>query len=177
MKLLVTIDFPPEHGGIQKYLHNIVKYTYSCDDLVIAGCSSPLRNPDDSLSCKVLYISTFLSPLNKKFSLIPLFIKLALVLMKKKGNLSIEAGNIYAAFVPFLLSFYPSILGYCYGRNYFPGESRFRDLRKILGLKKFFIYGYPFYTRKSGISGSLFRPPKIKLPADLTGIVNTFSIG
>jgi glycosyltransferase involved in cell wall biosynthesis len=184
MKLLVTIDFPPEHGGIQKYLHNIVKYTYSCDDLVIAGCSSPLRNPDDSLSCKVLYISTFLSPLNKKFSLIPLFIKLALVLMKKKGNLSIEAGNIYAAFVPFLLSFSKPLRYsvYCYGKELFPlGKVGFRQIlfRKILNRaeKIFYLSGCTLsILRKSGISGSFIHvPPKIKLPADYNRHCKTLS--
>lgn len=174
MKLLVTIDFPPEHGGIQKYLHNIVKYTYSCDDLVIAGCSSPLRNPDDSLSCKVLYISTFLSPLNKKFSLIPLFIKLALVLRGKKGELIIEAGNIYAAFPPFLLSCILPLRYsvYCHGKELFPlGKSSLRQIlfRKILNRAEniFYTSGYTLsILQKAGISGRFIQvPPKIKLPA------------
>jgi hypothetical protein len=136
MKLLVTIDFPPEYGGIQKYLHNITRYSYSSDDLVIVGCSSMPRSTDNTLSCKVLYVSAFFSSLNKKFSLIPLFTKLALILREKKGNISIEAGNIYAALVPFLLSFIKPIeySVYCYGKeNLFPGKVFPKFLfRKIL---------------------------------------------
>jgi glycosyltransferase involved in cell wall biosynthesis len=184
MKLLVTIDFPPEYGGIQKYLHNITRYSYSSDDLVIVGCSSMPRSTDNTLSCKVLYVSAFFSSLNKKFSLIPLFTKLALILREKKGNISIEAGNIYAALVPFLLSFIKPIeySVYCYGKELFPLEKGgFRKIlfRKILNRaeKIHYLSGYTLsILQKAGISGSfIHEPPRIKMTADFHRHCKTLS--
>ncbi|MFP4165149.1 MAG: glycosyltransferase family 4 protein [Chitinispirillaceae bacterium] len=102
-RLLVTLDFPPEKGGIQHYLEQIVRHTFDSGDLVLVGCSRPVEVPD-AFPCGVTYICTSLSFLNKKFSILPLFWKTGWCI-KKENDSIVECGNVYAALVPFLLSF------------------------------------------------------------------------
>lgn len=131
MKILLTLDFPPEQGGIQRYLFNMVKYSYGLSDRVLVGCSS--IKTDESVStlpCPVKYYSNLLSKKNKKITLINLFFALFKYVTRFK-ELRIEAGNIYAAIPVFLVSLIWPVkyIVYCYGKEIIPlGEKSFRAL-------------------------------------------------
>jgi phosphatidyl-myo-inositol dimannoside synthase len=106
MKLLITLDFPPEKGGIQRYLHTIVQHTYSQEDMVIAGCG---RVPQEAtLDCRanVEYVRAWLSGINKKWSLAAIAWRFFFLRLSKGASLSVECGNVYAGSVPWLFSFF-----------------------------------------------------------------------
>ena len=65
MKLLITLDFPPEIGGIQRYLYDIVRFTFTADDRVMIGCTRNPRISYKELKAKMTWASTPLSFLNK----------------------------------------------------------------------------------------------------------------
>lgn len=115
MKLLITLDFPPEFGGIQNYLFQIVKHTYSSEDIVIT-CGKRSAN-DNSLSTKIIRVPKLIY---KKLSLI--FIIPILLKYFKKENMEIEAGNIYAALAPWFLNlfFKMKYSVYTYGTELIP---------------------------------------------------------
>lgn len=100
MKLLITIDFPPENGGIQSYLLERVLHLYDNDDIIISGSSKKFTG---QLPCRIIQYQTF-SFFNKKFNLILMFFSLFTVLRKNRPA-AIEAGNIYGAIPLFFLSF------------------------------------------------------------------------
>jgi phosphatidylinositol alpha-1,6-mannosyltransferase len=100
MKILITIDFPPENGGIQKYLHERVLHLYNSENIIISGSSSKFSGP---LPCRIFQFTVF-SHFNKKLNLIPIFFILLIFLCRYK-TCTIEAGNIYGAIPAFLLSF------------------------------------------------------------------------
>jgi glycosyltransferase involved in cell wall biosynthesis len=108
MKLLITLDFPPERGGIQSHLRGIVSHTFTKDDAVYVG-SSQIPKAQAALQtrdfpCRVTYLSTALSRLNKKWSLVPLLVSL-LALRRRQGvSLTVECGNVYAGLVPWVAS-------------------------------------------------------------------------
>ena len=103
MKLLITLDFPPEIGGIQKYLYSIVKHTYTQSDKIIIGVDKMVKPfINIGLPCQCAYHSFFLSPLNKKFSLIAMLIPYLKICLKYRRSLCIECGNVYAALIPWL---------------------------------------------------------------------------
>jgi len=118
-KIMITLDFPPEYGGIQRYLYNIVKHTYSPDDIVVVGSRRNYNFDDKNISCKVSYFSTPVSVINKKFSLIPLILYLLRFRKKFSGGVDIECGNLYAAIGPLVLSFIFDInySVFCYGKE------------------------------------------------------------
>jgi phosphatidylinositol alpha-1,6-mannosyltransferase len=131
MKLLITLDFPPEKGGIQKYLLGIVLNTYKKEDYVLVGCRSSQKYKEKIYS-SLDYISNPLSKINKKFSLIPLFIKLLKIYLKNKDNLFIECGNIYTAIIPYIISLFLPVkyAVYCYGTELY--NLRKYSLKKII---------------------------------------------
>jgi phosphatidyl-myo-inositol dimannoside synthase len=103
MKLLVTLDFPPEKGGIQRYLYGIVKFTYGTSDRVLAGCARlPVKECGD-LNAAVLRYATPLSRVNKKISLCALILPYLKLCRAHRGAIRVECGNAYAALVPWLL--------------------------------------------------------------------------
>jgi len=54
MTVLVTLDFPPEKGGIQRYLHEIVVHTFTADDTVITGKGvARYRQGDTRYPCRI----------------------------------------------------------------------------------------------------------------------------
>ncbi len=184
MKILITIDFPPENGGIQRYLFNIVKHTYSPCDIVVAGCSNVPRDYRSILDCKVQYLSTFLSRFNNKFSLIPIFLWLLKSAAKNSRNISFEAGNLYSAIPVFLLSYiFPVKYSvYCYGKELFVlSKSGFRaNLFHRILKRADKIYYLSSYTlsllEKAGITGNLIQePPRIELPPDINRNRNPLS--
>lgn len=119
MRILVTIDFPPESGGIQRYLFNLVKYTYDSSDLVMVGCGRKNNSYFSELPCDIKYYSTFFSGYNKKLSLIILLFGLLKRIIHNNEDLTIEAGNLYSALPVFLISLcWPvKYMVYCYGKE------------------------------------------------------------
>lgn len=122
MKILLTLDFPPEQGGIQRYLYNMVKYSYDMSDRVLVGSSVKTDDVEVGLPCSVEFYSNRFSKRNKKASLFNLFTILLINLIKQKKNTIVEAGNIYAAIPVFLISlFWPIKYNvYCYGKEIIP---------------------------------------------------------
>jgi phosphatidylinositol alpha-1,6-mannosyltransferase len=106
MKLLITLDFPPEKGGIQRYLHTIVQRTYSQEDLVIAGCGGSPQEAALDCRAKVEYVRTWLSGIDKKWSLAAVAWRFFFLRLLKGASLSVECGNVYAGCVPWLFSFF-----------------------------------------------------------------------
>ncbi len=105
MKLLITLDFPPEHGGIQRLLKNMVQSSFSDNDVLLIGCEPRNVNHLDSLPGKHIRKSFFGAKLNKKLSLfflIPSFLK---IIRNTKEPVDVECANVYAAAVPWLISF------------------------------------------------------------------------
>lgn len=122
MKILLTLDFPPEQGGIQRYLYNMVKYCYDMSDRVLVGSSIRPAERPIGLPCSVEYYSNWFSKRNKKISLLNLIAVLLVNLVKYKQKATVEAGNIYAAIPVFLISlFWPVKYNvYCYGKEILP---------------------------------------------------------
>jgi len=109
--MLITLDFPPEHGGIQRYLYGIVKFTYSKEDCVLIGCSVKNILTFKELPPCIHTFSTPLSGWNKKISCIPIFICFLKTTLRGK-KYEIECGNVYAAIVPWLASFFLKKINY-----------------------------------------------------------------
>ena len=109
MKILLTLDFPPEIGGIQRYLFDIVRNTYGREDLVVAGCGHPIDDADISVNARTAWVSTPLSRWNKKFSLFPMFLKYVVCVFAKSELFEVECGNVYAAIVPWIAGFLTGI--------------------------------------------------------------------
>ena len=107
MKLLITLDFFPERGGIQRYLSGIVKHAYTADDQVLVGCATlPDCNGSGSeLSVAPKYVTSIFSPINKKASLVALLFAFLKVCRKNRGTVTVYCGNLYAALVPWVCSF------------------------------------------------------------------------
>jgi phosphatidylinositol alpha-1,6-mannosyltransferase len=170
MKLLVTLDFPPEHGGIQRYLYNLVKYTFAPTDRVLVGNKGFVKKKYLELLCSVDCYSTVFSFLNKKISLIPLFFVLYGINRKRISDLNFEAGNLYAAIPLFILSYLNPIQYsvYCHGRELLPLQGKglkWLIYKKIL-MKAESLYCVSKYTGALvlgfGFNGKVvFIPPKI----------------
>ncbi|MCX7725540.1 MAG: glycosyltransferase family 4 protein [Chitinispirillaceae bacterium] len=126
MKMLLTLDFPPEIGGIQRYLYEIVKHTYTKDDIVLT-IGKPIKE-DLILPCSVKRVPIFF---NKKFSLLLLLFLCLKYFLKEKNRITVFCGNIYSAIIPSILSrvFHIPYRIYCYGTE-------------LIGLKRkrFFLY-------------------------------------
>src|SRR5512137_2283847 len=91
MKILITLDFPPERGGIQRYLWGIVQNTYLAGDRVLGGCARPAGEAGAAgLAVTVEYLWTPFSALNKKLSLVPLFVRTAALLRGSERSPHIE---------------------------------------------------------------------------------------
>ncbi len=134
MKILLTLDFPPERGGIQTYLFNIVKHTFTASDAVLAGCAPRRAKAGDcGLKTPVYRVSTPLASHNKKFALIALLFRYWQLYARTPGAINVVCGNIYAAIVAWLCSFFG---GPSYGIYTHAGE--ILALRKSLLKRRFF---------------------------------------
>ena len=172
MQILVTLDFPPEKGGIQRYLDGIVRHSFRETDSVFAGLKNRCR-AENHYSCKVNYFTTPLSVFNKKFSLIPLTLALFRIIKKSSLKPHIECGNVYAAFAPWIVSKFmeTEYSVYTYGTELIPLNKRgIRSffLRKVLVESKT-IFTLGSYTcsllHKAGIKNtSHVVAPKIEMP-------------
>lgn len=122
MKILVTLDFPPETGGIQRYLHDIVMHTFSREDLVITGGTDKKSNESDCrYPCRIQRIRFCGDSINKKIRLAPFLLRVMRLVIKNQKCVVI-AGNLYAAVVPWLVSRFISLdyEVYCYGTELLP---------------------------------------------------------
>ncbi len=104
MKLLITLDFPPAIGGIQKYLYGIVRFCYSKQDHVLVGGIQHHSHGYPGITANVRYYFSFLDTINRKLSLLLLTIPYLRLCKQYRGMLSVACGNIYAAFIPWLFS-------------------------------------------------------------------------
>ena len=101
MKALLSLDFYPEIGGIQRYLYTIVRLTYAVDDFLLIG--SPVASAIyQELPVQFFRTTWPLSRLNKKLSLMPMLMR-AMRLRLRHPALVFECGNIYTALIPWLL--------------------------------------------------------------------------
>jgi hypothetical protein len=108
MKLLITLDFPPEIGGIQRYVFDIVRFTFSSDDRVLVGCSCSRthRTTYSDVKAQIQWVSTPLSVINKKISCIPLLLRFIKLIGNDSELYEITCANVYAALVPWIASFF-----------------------------------------------------------------------
>ncbi len=109
MKLLVTLDFPPEKGGIQRHLHAIVSRTFHAQDLVLVGCTKGRPKAALSSGAPVEYVPVPVPGLGKKWSLLPLTMRIVALRRKTGASLDIECGNVYAALAPRLASLFGAL--------------------------------------------------------------------
>ncbi len=133
-KILVTLDFPPAHGGIQRFLHDLVVHTYAQTDMVLVGAGAETKQTPGTYPCPIIYVSSVLSTYDEKFSIFPLCIKLIRLLTADSGNATILCGNIFAACAAFPLKmvFGKSYSVYVYGTELLP-------LRNKLSIKALFL--------------------------------------
>jgi glycosyltransferase involved in cell wall biosynthesis len=101
MKVLLTLDFPPEHGGMQRYLWGIVQHCYESNDCVLYGGTRFDSAAYHDLQTPVQPASWWLSSINKKFSIPVLFFTLLRLIKSSKG-ISVECGNVYAGIAAWL---------------------------------------------------------------------------
>jgi len=115
-KILVTLDFPPEHGGIQNYLKSIILHTFSPNDMVIApALPLPAMDRDkNTYPCRILRVAFPFSRFNKKLLLIPMFFYTLRHLFGSHSPTIFYAGNIYAATILRLLQILLPIQYHCY---------------------------------------------------------------
>jgi glycosyltransferase involved in cell wall biosynthesis len=104
MRLLITLDFPPEHGGMQRHLAGIVAHTFTKEDAVVVGCGRVPKTQTPVFPSAVTYVSTPLSPLNKKWSLVPMLVRVVMARHKRGESLVVECGNVYAGLAAWFLS-------------------------------------------------------------------------
>ena len=103
MRLLITLDFPPEKGGIQQYLFGIVKHRYSPEDCVLAGGAPKQCALWNELPCVIQGVPAPMFIRNKKASIPILSILYLLKCISSRSPIDVECGNIYAAIVPWML--------------------------------------------------------------------------
>lgn len=174
MKLLITLDFPPQIGGIQKYLFSIVTYQYNKNDYVFASgirCS-PENYP--RVEPALRFFTSIFDGIYRKCSLFKLVIPYFHLCGKHKGCLSVECGNIYAAIIPWMLS---AVTGqryniYTYGSellSLFSNSIKAKILQKILykaeNIYTLGIHSEKLLRRLHVVQPILRKPPKIVLPS------------
>jgi glycosyltransferase involved in cell wall biosynthesis len=190
MKILVTLDFPPEVGGIQRYLFGIVKHTFKETDLVLTGSDGEKSGAIETVSARVKRVSFPLSRWNKKWSNIPLFWNFVAAILRAKGPVEVLCGNVYAGCVPWTASLF--FRGLDYGVYTYGTELLFCNKKSLRGwvLKKVLhkagrLYVLGKYTagllRDAGIRKEpIIEPPRIELSAGIgrgDGIVDTKTTG
>jgi phosphatidyl-myo-inositol dimannoside synthase len=175
MKLLVTLDFPPEIGGIQRYLSDIVRFTFSPEDRVLAGCSrsSARRTSIDRIRARIQWVSIPFSFLNKKFSCIPLLMHFIKLVWSAPQSHEVSCGNVYAAIVPWVASFFMPVryAVYTHGTEIFflrKRTARAWLLKKILKSATR-LFSNSRYTesllKQAGIDGEVtIIPPRVVIP-------------
>lgn len=96
MKILVTLDFPPAHGGIQRYLGDIVRHEYGSEDVVFVGGSAADGNDALFAPTGIVRVGKKMSRFHSKAPLAALFFRLLAALRQNPGA-HVDAANVYAA--------------------------------------------------------------------------------
>jgi phosphatidyl-myo-inositol dimannoside synthase len=100
MRLLLTLDFPPEKGGIQYYLYGLVVHTYHAGDRILTIIGD--KNRDHSLKSKGIRKTIIpFAGINKKCAL-PLLAIGYVVFAAGHRDLIVECGNVYTGLIPLL---------------------------------------------------------------------------
>jgi len=126
MNILVTLDFPPLQGGIQRFLHDIVVHRYSTNDIVLVGAKKAKQQQQYKYPCPVIYVSNFMSIVNKKYSILSLFFKLKRIVSVKHTCQTVMCGNVFAACAAFPLRvfFGQPYSVYVYGTELLPLQKK-----------------------------------------------------
>jgi glycosyltransferase involved in cell wall biosynthesis len=104
MKLMVTLDFPPEHGGIQRYLAAIARHRYHDGDCILVGGSATApRTEVFEGGARVVRCGRIRPGQNKKRALVALATAYLRLRAHTRRKVRVECGNVYAALVPWLL--------------------------------------------------------------------------
>jgi glycosyltransferase involved in cell wall biosynthesis len=173
MKILLTLDFPPEQGGIQRYLYDKAAHTYAAGDRVFVGTSRKDAESSPGLSCTVTRHANPLSRINKKWSIINLFFRLAALTRRPRPDVAVECGNVYAAIAAWALSFFRP-LRYCvyaYGgellrlRKKTPGAALLTGvLRRAREVRVITRYGEQLIRTARIPTPCVIDPPRIRVP-------------
>jgi glycosyltransferase involved in cell wall biosynthesis len=175
MKLLLTLDFPPERGGIQRYLFERASHRFGPHDGIVVGDGAKAAGDNGPLPCPVARVGNALSRINKKWSIVNLFLWCAGRAPAELRSLDIECGNVYAAAAPWLLSFFRPVRYrvFTYGGELLGlrGKSPVSLLLKSVLRRSEALYALGRYThdllRSAGIKNEIvIEPPRIVLPPD-----------
>jgi phosphatidyl-myo-inositol dimannoside synthase len=178
MKLLLTLDFPPERGGIQKYLFEKAAHTFGTDDRIAVGARRRTGKNYGDLPCAVAWHANILSRFNKKWSIVNLLFALLSALRKFHGTVDVECGNAYAGIAPWAVSLVRPVQYrvYTHGAELLCLHNF--SLRSML-LKSVLRRAEALYVtgtfvegllRKAGIAtAAIMDPPRIALGAPLGG--------
>ncbi len=178
MKLLITLDFPPGIGGIQRYLYNIVRFYYIENDSVFVAGIQPESGKHHEIKAKVKHFSLPFYFFNRKIALLLLIFPYISLCRRSRGNLTVECGNLYAAFIPWMLFSitHQSYHIYTHGTELIASYKKSLKgfiYRKIL-LKAEKLYSNSSYSEKLLKKLKMFQsievvPPRIVLPAQAGG--------
>jgi phosphatidylinositol alpha-1,6-mannosyltransferase len=102
MRLLLTLDFPPDRGGIQTYLYGIVKHCFESGDRVLVAGVKDSAGVRDGLKTPVRYVRSILERINRKAALAGCVVPYLRLCVRERGRLRVSCGNVYAAVVPWL---------------------------------------------------------------------------
>jgi phosphatidylinositol alpha-1,6-mannosyltransferase len=175
MKLLLTLDFPPERGGIQRYLFERAAHRFGPDDRIVVGRGARTAGDGGPLPCPVVTVGNALSRGNKKWSIVNLFLWCAGRAPAELRSLDIECGNVYAAIAPWFLSFFRPVRYrvFTYGGELLGlrRKSPVSLLLKNVLYRSEAIYALGRYThdllRSADIKNEIvIEPPRIALPPD-----------
>ncbi len=175
MKLLITLDFPPAIGGIQKYLYDIVKFQYKSSDMVFVGGIQNKNVEKIDLPMSIRYFYSILSLINPKLSIIKMIIPYYRLIKRYRENITIECGNIYAAIVPWIFNIFlgQSYVVYAYGTELLSlNKKSFKNLiLKNILFKAQNIITISCYSKKKlqniGVKNKIeIFTPTLKLPFD-----------
>jgi len=97
VKILVTLDFPPARGGIQRYLYDRVSHGFGRGDLVIAAGSSGREPIAGRLPCRVVRAGGPGVRLNVKLALPSVARLLRREVVSGARSCTVECGNVFAA--------------------------------------------------------------------------------
>ncbi|MBN2037888.1 MAG: glycosyltransferase family 4 protein [Chitinispirillaceae bacterium] len=174
MKLLLTLDFPPERGGIQRYLFERAARRFNAGDCIVVGSGARSAVTTGTLACRVIRVANPLSLVNKKWSIINLFLFCAMRSGHECRELQIECGNVYAAIAAWLVSLFRPVTYrvYTYGGELLSlGRASPRGiLLKSVLRRSQALYVLGSYTRKLLIAAGIDKeivvdPPRIVVPS------------
>lgn len=116
MRILLTLDFPPDHGGIQRYLHDIVRFRYRKGDRVLVASRHGRDAVDERLRATVVRL---VPPSIGSFNAMGIAVlTIGLLRTRYTGSVPVvECGNVYAGvagLIGWLLRRQPYVV-YTYG--------------------------------------------------------------